>query len=385
MIKRKILPSILNSLKHRKSILLLGPRQTGKSTLSEFLNPTLEFNLANQDEFLEFIRDPAFLMNQLKAKRVEKGIIFVDEVQRVPSLLNTIQSIVDKNKEIQFVLTGSSARKLKRGKANLLPGRIHSYTLGPIISGEIDYDLDTNKALSYGTLPETVMTSDTKILKNNLKSYATTYLNEEIKAEALTRNIEGFSRFLYSIIAEITHFTDLSKISKLTAVPRQTVQRYYEILEDTLLCHSCDAFTKSNKRRLIQHPKFYFFDNGVANGLLANFILSADRKGPLFENLFYTQLYYSLLAEGVDFRLSSYRTDAGAEVDVILEMNNEYYAIEIKSGGFGKNDLRGLESFSHFVGKKKVRQFVVIPEGRTSFIGDIEVLPWQIFLKRIFN
>jgi len=166
----------------------------------------------------------------------------------------------------------------------------------------------------------------------------------------------------------------------MVAVPRQTTQRYFEILEDTLLAYRLEAFAKSEKRRLIQHPRFFIFDNGVLNALLTNFNASGDRRGQLFENLFFTQLATSLGYSDLDYRLSSYRTDAGAEVDIILEIEDRIIAIEVKSSIFKNSELGGLGSFKKFVGKK-VESFVVTPEGPARVVEGIHVMPWQQFLK----
>lgn len=382
VIKRVLGKQISNSLKNQKSILLLGPRQTGKSTLIKGLNPEVEINLTHQPTFLEVAKNPSFLEQYLKAQCPVRGIVFIDEVQRIPSLLNTIQYLIDNKKDYQFILTGSSARKLKRGKANLLPGRLHTYELGPIVASELDYQAQTDHMMIYGSLPEAITETNIKEIKKLLKSYSITYLNEEIKAEALTKNIEGFTRFLFQIASDSTKFLDLTKISKSVAVPRQTVQRFFEILEDTLLIRRVEAYAKSDKRRLIQHPRFFIFDNGVLNSLLRNFTLSEDRKGYLFENLVFNQLATSLSYSNYDYRLSSYRTDAGAEVDLILEIENDIYAIEIKSGSFKESELSGLRSFKKFIGKP-IKEFIVIPEGFSRVIGETKVLPWQDLLKEL--
>lgn len=382
MIHRNLSKQIRSSLKNKKSILLLGPRQVGKSTLIKSLKPDLEFNLANQIKFLEFVKDPGFLLARLAADLPSGGIVSIDEIQRVPSLLNTIQFLIDEKKGYQFIMTGSSARKLKRGKANLLPGRIHTFELGPIAANELSYGLSTELLLSYGSLPAVITDRDTKEIKKLLRAYSTVYVNEEIKAEALTKNIEGFTRFLFHIAAMSSQYLDLSKISKNIGVPRQTTQRYFEILEDTLLIYRLDAFAKSEKRRLIQHPKFYIFDNGVLNALLGNFNCSIDRKGQLFENLVATQFFVSLKASGLDYRISNYRTDAGAEVDLIVELEDVIYAIEIKAGAFSKSDLGGLNSFEKFI-NKKIKKFVATPGGYAKIIDDVHVLPWQKLLQKM--
>ena len=193
MIIRNVSPLLDAS---KKSVLLLGPRQTGKSTLVRALKPDLAVNLADESEYLSFARNPREIHERLLAQTYKT--VFIDEIQRLPGLLNTVQSILDEgSRKTKFYLTGSSARKLKHGKANLLPGRVHSYLLGPLAASEMGYNVDTKKALSIGTLPGIWTDKDPAQREKTLRSYAATYLKEEIQAEALTRNVEGFSRFLY--------------------------------------------------------------------------------------------------------------------------------------------------------------------------------------------
>ena len=176
----------------QKSFLLLGPRQTGKSTLVSTLNPDLAINLAHEATYLEFARNPREIEERLNALPPSEPTqsIFIDEVQRLPSLLNTVQTLLDAMPQrYKFLLTGSSARKLRRGHANLLPGRIFTYHLGPVVSREMNYQLDTNAALTHGTLPGILFDPDVKTKEKTLASYAATYLKEEVQAEALTRNL----------------------------------------------------------------------------------------------------------------------------------------------------------------------------------------------------
>lgn len=382
MIDRSLSTPIRKSLKKGKSVLLIGPRQTGKTTLAKGLAPDVHFNLSNQGVFLDFVRDPRFLEQSLQAQLPAGGLVFVDEVQRIPSLMNTIQELIDRKVGYQFLLTGSSARKLRRGRANLLPGRIHAYELGPLVSQELDFKMETEKLLRFGSLPEVWVDNSERDIKRLLKSYAITYLNEEIKAEALAKNIEGFTRFLFNLAADSAQILDLSKVSKLSQTPRQSAQRYFEVLEDTLLVRRLPAFSKSEKRRLVQHPKFFIFDNGVLNSLLNNFEASADRKGQLFENLFTTQLMTTLSNLEIDYRISHYRTAAGAEVDVMLELGKEILAIEVKSGRFAPSQLGGFTSVQDYLGKK-VRCVVVVADGPRLVNKQYEVTPWQEFLKYI--
>lgn len=368
--------------KSKKSVLLLGPRQTGKSTLIQSLSPNLTINLANESTYLEFSRNPRELEERLEAKR--PSTVFIDEVQRLPSLLNTVQSLLDEKKtSLKFYLTGSSARKLKRGKANLLPGRIHSYYLGPLTCFELGYDVDVKKAMSTGTLPGIWTEPDLHEREKTLRSYAGTYLKEEIQAEALTQNIEGFSRFLFVAAAATGSFLDFSKLASQAQVPRQSAIRYFEILEDTLVLHRCESFRKSQTRRLVQSPRYYFFDPGVLNGLLGNFEVSLDRVGLLFEHLIFNQLVHSSFARDREIRISTYRTEHGAEVDFILETGKKIYAIEVKaSWNVGVNDLRGFKSFTEYFGRGF--ESIVVYLGHTpKTIQNVRILPWQEFFREV--
>jgi len=370
----------------KKSFLLLGPRQTGKSTLVSSLNPDLLINLAHEPTYLEFARNPRELEERLNALPATGKLqtIFIDEVQRLPSLLNTVQALLDSAPQrYKFFLTGSSARKLRRGQANLLPGRIFTYHLGPVVSREMDYSLDTNQALAHGTLPGILCESDLKTKEKTLTSYAATYLKEEVQAEALTRNLEGFARFL-SICAEYAgRFLDLSKLAADSQIARQTAVRYFEVLEDCLIVHRLAPFAKGARRRLVQHPRFYFFDPGVLNGLLGNFHLSADRIGNLFEHLICSQILSSAAALDQTVNLYAYRTEHGAEVDFIVNMNQETIAIETKaSRNIGPSDLRGFDSFADYYGKPH-RAVVFYLGSERRKIGPVDIFPWQEGMREV--
>ncbi|MBI1997006.1 MAG: ATP-binding protein [Deltaproteobacteria bacterium] len=382
MIKRSLGPVLANA---KRSFLLLGPRQTGKSTLVSSLKPDLTINLAHEATYLEFARNPRELEERLGALPLaQRQTVFVDEVQRLPSLLNTVQALLDASpSRYRFFLTGSSARKLRRGRANLLPGRIFTYQLGPIVSCEMDYKLDTTQALSHGTLPGILVETDRYVKEKTLSSYAATYLKEEVQAEALTRNLEGFARFL-SVCAEYAgRFLDLAKLAADAQIARQSAVRYFEVLEDCLIVQRLAPFAKSARRRLVQHPRYYFFDPGVLNGLLGNFKVSPDRIGNLFKHLIFTQIAHSALALDKQINLSSYRTEHGAEVDFIVTSNGETLAIESKaSRNVGRSDLRGLDSFAEYYGKPH-RSMVFYLGAERRKMGRVEVLPWQDGLREI--
>ena len=364
----------------KKSFLLLGPRQTGKSTLVSSLSPVLTINLAHEPTYLAFARNPSELEHRLGAQRSAGRLqtIFIDEVQRLPSLLNTVQALLDgAPARYKFFLTGSSARKLRRGQANLLPGRIFTYNLGPVVSCEMDYRIDTNEALSHGTLPGILFEPDQRTKEKTLESYAATYLKEEVQAEALTRNLEGFARFLSVCAERAGQFLDLSKLAADAQIARQTAVRYFEVLEDCLIIHRLGPFAKSARRRLVQHPRYYFFDTGVLNGLLGNFHLSADRIGNLFEHLICSQFLSSAAALDRSIKLYAYRTEHGAEIDFIAEINREVIAIETKaSRNIGNQDIRGFTSFAEYFGKPH-RAMVFYLGSERRKIGAVDIFPWQ--------
>jgi predicted AAA+ superfamily ATPase len=216
-----------------------------------------------------------------------------------------------------------------------------------------------------------------------LDSYASTYVKEEIQAEALTRNIEGFSRFLFVAASRSTDFLDFTKLANTSGISRQSAIRFMEILEETLIVYRCDAFSKSQKKRLIQHPRFFFFDNGVLNALLGSYKLSEDRMGMLFENLLFTQLHHSATSLGKRISISNYRTEHGAEVDFIVELDGDVWAIEAKgSKNVGKEDFRGLKNFASFY-KKPHRSVVAYLGVDHRFVDGVDVMPWQKLIQEM--
>jgi predicted AAA+ superfamily ATPase len=369
----------------KKSVLLLGPRQVGKSTLMRGLRPTLEINLAHEATFLAFARSPLELETRLEALPARPTrTVFIDEIQRLPAILNTLQVLLDRpGHGLRFLLTGSTARKLRHGEANLLPGRIHAFRMGPLVSAEMDHAVPTRTALAYGTLPGIVTEPDTNDREKTLRTYAAIYLREEVQAESLSRSLEGFARFLTAVADWAGAHLDLAKIAQAAQVSRQSAGRWFEVLEDTLLVLRSDAFAKSATRRLVQHPKFYFFDVGVLNGLLGNFAVSSDRIGRLFENLVYTQIVHSAAAFDEEVRVTTFRTEHGAEVDFIVERGGTLFAIETKaSHTVGSGDLRGLSRFADYVGRSH-RPMVWYLGAERKRVGGVDVLPWQQGLKAL--
>jgi predicted AAA+ superfamily ATPase len=359
-----------------KSLLLLGPRQVGKSTLIAELKPELSINLADEMEWLRFSSQASEL--RFLIEREAPRTVAIDEIQRLPQLLNTVQALADENKKLKFLLTGSSARKLKSGGANLLPGRVFNYNLGPFCSAEFDHKMDTRRCLEYGSLPEVYLMKSDAHRQKLLKSYSASYLREEIKAEALVRNLESFSRFLQASVLSCGQFVDYSKLAKTAKISRHACPRYFEILEDTMVGQRVlPFFTEKLDIDLIKHPKFYFFDNGVYNGLLGNYTASPDRIGPLAEQLVFSQLVHSASAFDQQIEISTFRMRSGEEVDFIVKTKGSIFAIEVKnSDDLSASDFQGLDCFAKTFPKTKA-QYVFHMGTKEKKYGKIWVLPWQ--------
>ena len=346
------------------------------------LKPDMSVNLMKEQEYLQFAKNPSELEERVAENKPHT--VFIDEVQRLPGLLNSIQFLIDEGpKDLRFLLTGSSARKLRRGHANLLPGRVVYYELGPLTLEELGYDVDAKRLLSYGSLPAIWTETSRETREEVLNTYAGTYVKEEIQAEALTRNLEGFSRFIFAIAARATLPLDYSKLASQAAISRASAIRFVEILEDTLLVFRVEPFAKQNVRRIVQHPRFYFFDNGVLNALLGSYAPSEDRIGMLFENMVASQLYHAAHSHGRQVRLSSYRTEHGAEVDLVVEAEDRVWAVELKaSRNVGASDLTGLKSFGDYLGKK--HEAIVGYLGTAAKkVSGVHVLPWWQVIKEL--
>lgn len=377
MISRLILPKIQDS---KKSILLLGPRQVGKSTAIRSLKPDLTFNLADEDTYLDFVSNSGTLKNRISEKKVKT--IFIDEIQRVPSLLNTVQSIIDESK-IKFYLTGSSARKLRRGGANLLPGRVINYNMGPVCLKELDYKIENKSFLRYGFLPEVLNLEEESEKKELLNSYTQNYLIEEIKAESLTRSLEAFSRFLLQTTKVVGSFIDYTKISKIAKISRHSCPNYFEILEDTML--GFRIFPNKyllEVADLVKHPKFYFFDPGVLYSLEKKSIFNEVDAGVLSEQIIFSQLRASAQALNIDIDISLFRTRGGVEVDFIVEKQKELFGIEVKtSDQMNESETYGLHRLRSYIPKSK--NYIFHFGKKDQKINDIWCLPWTKGFKEI--
>ncbi|MCC6220391.1 MAG: ATP-binding protein [Deltaproteobacteria bacterium] len=339
-----------------KSVLLLGPRQVGKSTLVKQLEPDVYVNLAVESFFLAYAKDPDLLRRELEANR-SAALIAIDEIQRVPALLNSVQVLIDEGMgRRRFLLTGSSARKLRQSSVNLLPGRVILAYLDPLMISELGDQFELERALRVGTLPGIFL--DREMGEETLGSYAELYLREEVRAESLMRNVGDYARFLDTAALLSGQWINYSKVSSDTEIPKETIRRFFSILEDTLLIHRLCAFKPREKstRRVSQRDRFIFFDVGVRNAILGihGQKLSEEQKGSLFEQFMITQLISLGRAMRKNWSFSAYRTNAGAEVDLVIEREDDIIGLEIKYGTrLSTSQTTGLESFAEYVGSYK--------------------------------
>lgn len=369
-----------------KSFFLFGPRQTGKSTLLShtYGDKTWSIDLLFSDLFLKYSKRPEiFRLEAMEKIRRGTETIIIDEVQRVPALLNEVHYLIE-NHPCRFALSGSSARKLKRERANLLAGRAVQRYLFPFTYKEVSSSFDMEEALRFGTLPAVYMAkADEKV--DILKTYTETYLREEIQMEGLVRNIGGFSRFLDIAASQFGEMVNFSAVSRECHVPVRTVQSYYEILEDTLIGFRLPPWMRSARRRLVAHPRFYFFDTGVVNSINRRLTSPPDPmlKGRLFEHFIVLETYRLLKYAGSETALYFWRTNHGAEVDLVLEKNGKLVAaFEIKSTAEVTGaHLSGLRSFREEHPETPLH--VVANVSDAYRIGETLVLPWREYLEDV--
>ncbi|HOI41319.1 MAG TPA: ATP-binding protein [Elusimicrobiales bacterium] len=368
-----------------KSFFLFGPRQTGKSTLLKKTfsdKESLYYDLLRTDEYTRLAANPSLFREEVLARDENKTHVIVDEVQRVPALLNEVQSIMTSpGKPPVFCLSGSSARKLKRAQANLLAGRAWTCRLHPLTHLECGAGFSLDKALRTGTLPSIYSEKDEESAHRSLKAYVNTYLQEEIAAEAITRNIGAFLRFLPLAAFENGRLLNYSSIAKETGISYKTVQEYFQVLQDTLVGFLLPAFSRSARKQLARHPKFYFFDTGVHRAICGKLSVplqpGTSEYGDAFEHFVICETARLIDYAGKDHSLSFYRTKDGAEVDLVVETPaGKIFAIEIKSSRAPSSaHLRGLKSFGRDFPDASL--FCVAPVPRARLLDGIKIVPWQ--------
>lgn len=380
----EMVPRILNlRLPKGRSAFLWGPRKTGKTTyLRQRFPNSLVFDFLQTDLFVEFSKNPALFREQLLAKDpslLQKPII-LDEVQKVPQILDEVHWLME-NKGLQFILCGSSARKLKRGRANLLGGRAWRYEMCPLVSVEIK-EVHLLRALNHGLIPSHYLHEDHR---KSLKAYVQDYLKEEVFAEGLTRNIPAFSRFFDAMGYSHGELTNYSNIARDCGVDAKTVREYYQILVDTLLGTMIEPFKKRQHRQVIgKASKFYLFDVGIA-GILTQRHLDEERGeafGKAFEHFLLMELLaYRTYAER-DFPIHFWRTKTGLEVDFVLGSGE--VAVEVKGASrVNPTDLKPLKAFIEEY--RPAKALVVCNEKVERVIDHIRLLPWRAFLSALWE
>jgi predicted AAA+ superfamily ATPase len=365
-----------------QSAFLWGPRKTGKSTYLKKTYPdSLVYDFLKTDLTLEFAKRPSLLRERLLAQdqAVLAHPIILDEVQKVPGLLDEVHWLIE-NKGLSFVLCGSSPRKLKRGQANLLGGRAWRYEMFPFVSAELG-ELDLLKALNRGMIPDHYLRDD---YAKSLDAYLRDYLKEEVFDEGLTRNIPAFARFFDAVGYSHGELTNCSNIARDCGVEAKTVKEYYQILIDTLIARRVEPFKRRQSRQVITRaPKFYLFDVGVAGALARRQIL--EEKGEMFgkalEHFIFTELAGHASYRGLHYDISFWRTKSGQEVDFVLAGGE--VAIEVK----GKTrvdsaDLRGIAAFVDEFSPRKA--LVVCHEAEERVVGQVRLVPWRRFLEELW-
>ncbi len=370
--------------KPTRPFFLFGPRATGKSTwLRANFSDHVYLDLLRSDVYFTLVSSPAAFRERVLAHDPRKTWIIVDEVQRIPMLLNDVHSLIEEH-GYRFALSGSSARKLKRGQANLLAGRALVKHMFPLTFAEYGDTVSWEEALQFGVLPAVITDPATRV--EQLEAYVGTYLREEIKEEALTRNVQAFGRFLEVAAIMNGQVTNLSNLARDAAVPRATVSTYFEILVDTLLGSWLPAWTPHAKVKEISHPKFYFFDCGVVRAMqkLLRDKPSAAERGILWETLMFHELtaYRSYANIGGEFFY--WRTQDGIEIDFIWQRGSIIIAIEIKSTPVWKDEYQaGFRSLLSSSIKPTACYGVYTGTDRLKKDFGL-VLPWQEFLQQLY-
>lgn len=374
-------------LPQKKSFFLFGPRQTGKSTLihSRYTDSVWRVDLLLSENFFTYSKDPArFRRAAIEAIQQRKiKTIFVDEIQRIPILLNEIQYLMQ-NFDCQFILTGSSARKLNRGGANLLAGRAVERYLFPFVYQELKNTFDLEETLLFGSLPAlTDLSRKEKI--DLLSSYVHTYLKEEIQSEGILRNLGAFSRFLDIAASQIGKLVNFSTIARECHLATKTVQSYYEILEDTLIGLRLSPWRKSLRKRLSAQPKFYLVDNGITNAINRRLTAGLDPvvKGDLFEQWIILETRAAIQYRQSEAGIFFWRTNHGAEVDLLIEKQGEITAaFEVKStANVSGAHLSGLRAFREE--HPEVPCFVISDVSDAYELDQIKILPWKDYLEQL--
>jgi len=356
----------------KQSVLLLGPRRTGKSWLiRHHIKPDRVYNLLKSDTFQQLSARPSLIRESITES---DRLIAIDEIQKLPILMDEVHLMIEEM-SVKFLLTGSSARKLKRSYTSLMAGRAKTMHLYPFTSSELGPSFDLDRALRFGTLPPVYLAEDPE---DTISSYVGDYLREEIQAEALTRKVENFSRFLTQAAIHNGELLNFESVASDAQVPARTIREYYRILEDTLIGSMLEPLKTSGKRKPVSHAKFYFFDVGVVNALTNTMDMQDTNPvyGNRFEHFIMTELRSYLSYFRPKKKLHFWRTQQGDEVDFVVD---ESIAIEAKSSRLvDERDLKGLKKLAQE--SPVERQIVVSRDRERRMLCGVEVIPYQEFL-----
>ncbi|PHH57190.1 ATP-binding protein [Coxiella burnetii] len=377
----KMLNRILNlpNLLKKKSFFLFGPRATGKSSLvaAQFNEQTPVLDLLDNELYLRLTSEPWQLESIIKGYPQHERVV-LDEIQRVPALLDEVHRLIEKEK-IRFLLTGSSARKLKRQHANLLAGRAWQAELFGLSYAEIP-EFNLQRYLTYGGLPVVYLSEDPK---EELLAYANTYLKEEIQAEAVVRQLPAFTRFLHFSALTSGNLLNFSNIANDAGVPASTVREYYHVLEDTFIGFMLPAWTKSVKRKPISTAKFYYFDLGVKNIIarIDHLDPQSDLFGQAFEHFIALELRAYISYRRKHLNLSYWQAVNGQEVDFVIE---DHTAIEVKTTSRVQDKhLKGLRAL---IEEKICHQYYLISQDPLRRkIDNINIIFWRDFLNALWD
>lgn len=373
----------LDSVLEKKSCFLFGARQLGKSTYikNQLTIPIAKtYNLLDHGMLLKLSTDPSRMRQEIEVEDIYDSVVVIDEIQKCPQLLDEVQLLIEERK-IRFLLTGSSARKLKKAGTNLLGGRARNRNFHPLTYIELkDYGFDLEKAMQYGLIPSHYL-SDAP--DEDLQSYVGRYLTEEISAEGLSRNIPAFSRFLEVAATCNGQLINYSNIASDAKVNRSTVQNYFEILKDTLLAFELSAYTKTIKRKAIETSKFYFLDMGIVNHLrqIGKIQKGSNDFGEFFEHFIFCEIRAYLDYFHPLKKLAYWRSTSGFEVDFFID---EKIAIEVKSTNNVTNKhLKGLFALRE---EGIAKNFIIVSDEKEKRICEgILIYPWRAFLNELWS
>tara|TARA_R110000868_G_scaffold158036_3_gene385769 strand:+ start:12127 stop:13344 length:1218 start_codon:yes stop_codon:yes gene_type:complete len=384
LFKRNISKAIQRALERGKSVLLMGPRQTGKSTLAGLMKPDLEISFAVPSNRLHYEQNLDALQFEAEALAKDIGkmpLIAIDEVQKIPILLDLIQHLIDK-KVAQFILTGSSARKMRETKANWLPGRVILFYLDPLMLSEMQEETpELETLLAFGSLPEVVTTNDDDDSWELLNTYVATYVQDEIRSEALVRDVGDFVRFLPIAATESGKLVNYNQLAQEVGVSRHTLSSYYQILEDCLIVDKVEPFTKSKKRnRLVKAPKYLFFDLGVKNAAAKEYVKhsSSEHKGQLLEQFVGIELLRIIREKSWMATLYYWRDNDGPEVDWVVKLDKKLIPVEVKWKDMPRDkDMRHLKTFLNEYDEADIGYVICRCQRPMKMAENIIALPWQ--------